>query len=182
MNNTYLRTRRIILIALFAALTSLLAYVSIPLPFSPVPITGQTLGVMLAGLLLSGSDALLSQVVYILLGVFGLPVFSGGSSGIGVLFGPSGGFIIGFLAAAFFIGKFTGKETGFKNDIMVLFLGGIVIIYITGIIQLMLVLDLSLKAAFMTGALPYLPGGIIKIMAAVAMGNKIKQVGIIKKE
>ena len=91
--------------SMFGALTAVGAYIMIPLP--PVPITLQTLFVNLAGALLGGYLGALSQVVYILLGVIGLPVFAGGKAGAGVLLGPTGGYLIGFVVGAFVIGKLT---------------------------------------------------------------------------
>ncbi|MFW6309273.1 MAG: biotin transporter BioY [bacterium] len=166
---------KIVQIAFFAALTVVLAFISIPLPFSPVPITGQTLGVMLAGYLLKGKDAFLSQLIYVLMGVIGLPVFAGGSSGPGVLFGPGGGFIWGFLLAAYFIGKFTQKNKTSHKDILVLIIGGILLIYLLGAIQMILVLDLSFREVFFSSILPYLPGDFLKIFITFTVGRRIKK-------
>ncbi len=79
------------LVGLFAALTAVGAYVAVPLPFSPVPVTLQTLFVYLSGLVLGGRRGALSQLVYLLLGASGIPVFAGGRGGVGVIFGPTGG-------------------------------------------------------------------------------------------
>jgi len=82
--------------SLFGALTAMGALISIPL--QPVPVTLQTLFLYLAGSLLGGGLGALSQTVYIMLGVIGLPVFSGGKAGLGVLMGPTGGYLVGFVA------------------------------------------------------------------------------------
>jgi biotin transport system substrate-specific component len=89
--------------AMFGAATAMGAYIMIPLP--PVPITLQTLFVVLAGALLGGRLGALSQVVYLLLGIIGLPVFHGGKGGLGILLGPTGGYLVGFIAAAYVVGK-----------------------------------------------------------------------------
>jgi biotin transport system substrate-specific component len=89
--------------SMFGSLTAIGAYIMIPLP--PVPITFQTLFLNLAGALLGGYLGALSQVVYILLGVIGLPVFAGGKAGLGVLLGPTGGYLFGFVLAALVVGK-----------------------------------------------------------------------------
>ena len=87
--------RDMVLIALFAALTSIMAYISIPMPGGLPPVTGQSFAVMLAGLLLGARKGAMSQIIYILLGVAGLPVFAGATAGVGVLAGFTGGFQIG---------------------------------------------------------------------------------------
>ena len=101
--------RKMVFASLFAALTAAGAYIQIPIPFSPVPVTLQVFFVLLAGSMLKSKWGSLSMVVYTLLGVAGLPVFAGGSSGMGVLLGPTGGYIFGFILAAYLIGKLSEK-------------------------------------------------------------------------
>ena len=159
--------------SMFGALTAVGAYIMIPLP--PVPITMQTLFVSLAGALLGGYLGALSQVVYILLGVIGLPVFAGGKAGFGVLIGPTGGYLIGFVVGAFIIGKLTSlrREPGLFW-LMGAMAVGISIVYTLGIIQLMLVAKLSFAKAISVGLLPPLPGDIIKIVVAALICRKIR--------
>ncbi len=92
-------------IALITALIAVLARLSIPLPFSPVPITGQLIGIFLSALLLGGKNAFIALLVYLILGAVGMPIFSYGLGGPGVLFGPSGGYLWGFLPGVYFSGK-----------------------------------------------------------------------------
>lgn len=101
--NQRLSTKDIVFCSLFASLTAVFGYIRIPLPFSPVPITLQTLAVMLAGSLLPPKTAFLSMVVYILMRVAGLPVFALGPAGFGVLLGPTGGYIMSWPIAAYII-------------------------------------------------------------------------------
>jgi len=159
--------------SMFGALTAVGAYIMIPLP--PVPITMQTLFVSLAGALLGGYLGALSQVVYILLGVIGLPVFAGGKAGFGVLIGPTGGYLIGFVIGAFIIGKLTSlrREPGLLW-LMGAMAAGISIVYTLGIIQLMIVAKLSFVKAISVGLLPPLPGDIIKIVIASLICRKIR--------
>jgi len=89
--------------ALFGALTALGAYILLPVP--PVPITLQTLFLYLAAAVLGGALGAWSQIVYLLLGVIGLPVFAGGKAGLGVLTGPTGGYLAGFIPAAWLTGR-----------------------------------------------------------------------------
>src|SRR3989339_1476470 len=91
--------------ALFAALTAAVAWFKIPLPFTPVPITLQTLVVLLSGAMLGSTYGTLAMILYVVVGALGLPVFAGGGSGIGALLGPTGGYLFSYFIAAFFIGK-----------------------------------------------------------------------------
>lgn len=162
-NNDSLRS--MIYAALFGALTAIGAFMVIPL--QPVPITLQTLFTSLAGILLGSSVGAMSQIVYVLLGIIGLPVFSGGKAGIGILFGPTGGYLLGFIAAAFVIGKVikARRKPGLPWLILALVIGDLVI-YTLGTAQLMLVADLSLYKALLIGVLPFLPGDIFKLIVA----------------
>ena len=96
--------------ALFAALTAAVAWFKIPLPFTPVPITLQTLMVLLSGAMLGSYYGALSMITYLILGAIGLPVFAGGSSGVGALLGPSGGYLFSYPIASFVIGKMLEKR------------------------------------------------------------------------
>ena len=91
--------------ALFAALTAAVAWFKIPLPFTPVPITLQTLMVLLSGAMLGAYYGALSMIIYLAVGAIGLPVFAGGGSGVGALLGPTGGYLFSYPFAAFAVGK-----------------------------------------------------------------------------
>ncbi|MBA4397198.1 MAG: BioY family transporter [Syntrophus sp. (in: bacteria)] len=165
--------RGMVYASMFGALTAVGAYIMIPLP--PVPITMQTLFVSLAGALLGGTLGALSQVVYILLGVIGLPVFAGGKAGAGVLLGPTGGYLIGFVVGAWVIGKLTAirRKPGFIWLVCAMSIG-IALVYIFGIIQLMIVAKLDFSRAIAVGLLPPLPGDILKIIIAALIALKIR--------
>ena len=96
--------------ALFAALTAAVSPFKIPLGFTPVPITLQTLMVLLSGAMLGPYYGALAMILYILVGALGLPVFAGGGSGIGALLGPSGGYLFSYFIAAFVVGKMLEKK------------------------------------------------------------------------
>src|SRR3989344_5830887 len=98
-------TKKWVFAALFAALTAAVAPFKIPLGFTPVPITLQTLVVLLAGAVLGSTYGALAMILYVLVGALGLPVFAGGGSGVGALLGPTGGYLFSYFIAAFFIGK-----------------------------------------------------------------------------
>jgi len=173
MNQEQTSLRRMVYASLFGALTALGAYIIIPLP--PVPITLQTLFLGLAGTLLGGRLGALSQVVYLLLGVLGLPVFAGGKAGLGVLFGPTGGYLIGFVAAAFVIGKLSSikKNSGFAWLCFSLVVGTAVL-YTLGVLQLSLVARLAPLKALAVGVLPFLPGDGIKILLTAWIALKLR--------
>jgi len=175
MNATRGSLRGMIYAAMFGAVTAIGAYIVIPLPL--VPITLQTLFLNLAGALLGGYLGALSQVIYVLLGIAGLPVFAGGAAGPGVLLGPTGGYLIGFVIGAFVIGKLVElKEKPGFAWIALAMTAGMVVIYVFGVLQLSVVAKLSIEQAIAAGALPFLPGDFIKIIAASLITFKLKDI------
>ena len=174
IRNNHSPLRRMVYASMFGALTSIGALIVIPL--QPVPISLQTLFTTLAGVLLGGYTGALSQIVYVLLGIIGLPVFTGGKAGIGVLFGPTGGYLIGFVVAAFVIGKImeAKKEQGLAWIVFALFIGNLVI-YSFGTFGLHLVAHLSLVKALMLGTVPFLIGDILKLITAALLAIKLRK-------
>ena len=171
MNESYLHenhyvsdVRKMSMASLFAALIAVGAFIRIPLPISPVPITLQVLFIFLAGALLGARWAFMSVIIYLLLGILGLPVFSGGSSGIGVLFGPTGGYLAGFAAAALIIGALSGKW-GTSSVLLnvVCMSAGLFTIYLLGAGYLMHVTNISAESAVLLGVAPFLPGDLLKL-------------------
>lgn len=156
---------KMVFASLFAAMTALGAYMRIPI--GPVPITFQVMFVFLAGSILGKKWGSLSMVVYILLGVAGLPVFAGGASGIGVLFGPTGGYITGFVIAAFVIGLLTERKKSTSMTFNALYmLIGLVIIYTLGATQLMIEAQLEPFETIMAGVVPFVIGDILSMLIA----------------
>lgn len=168
-------------IALAASLGVLIAagaYLIIPLPFSPVPVTAQTFFVLLAGLLLGARWGAVAVSTYLIIGIAGFPVFSAGTGGIGILFGPTGGFLIGFLIAAFVVGYISrygiSDSTEMRRSLSAISVAlGIGIIYIFGVPWLAFIADLSLKEAIVTGLIPFIPGDILKSVAAVLVAESV---------
>jgi biotin transport system substrate-specific component len=164
--------RSLVYASMFGALTAIGAYISIP--FLPVPLTLQTLFTILAGLLLGGPLAALSQLVYVLLGVIGLPVFAGGKAGLGVLLGPTGGYLLGFILGAYVIGALANSR---KNAgpvwLFVSIVAGHVIIYGLGVLQLSLIAHLSAAKAIVVGVIPFLPSDALKCAASILVSLKI---------
>jgi len=155
----------------FACLTGLMAQIRVYLPFTPVPITGQVFVVLLAGVLLGRRYGGLSQLFYAGIGAAGVPWFAGSASGIGYLTGVTGGYIVGFIIAAFVIGEFTDRYVASRRLLpqMMLMTTGIGIIYALGSLQLALVLDLSLSEAVLMGTLPFVPVDLVKAFAAATI-------------
>ncbi len=168
--------------ALLAALTAALSFVVIPLPFSPVPVTGQTFGVMLAGALLGAKWGAASQLVYLALGALGLPVFAGGNAGFGSLVGPAGGYLWGFVAGAFVTGIIVrgGIHRTTLRTVLGLAVGSVGVVYLLGAAQLVLVTGVTLGQALLVGVLPFLPGDVFKLVVTVLLvhaleSNKVYQ-------
>jgi biotin transport system substrate-specific component len=157
---------------LFAALTAAGAAITVPLFFSPVPVTLQTLAVVLAGAVLGPVWGPLSQVLYIGAGLSGLPVFAGGMAGPGVLAGPTGGYLVGFVVAAWVAGLLTrpGASWPRLGSGLLLAQGSV---FLCGVPHLMLFTGQSLPLAVKLGLLPFLPGlGIKTLVAAGALRSK----------
>jgi biotin transport system substrate-specific component len=159
--------------SMFGAATAAGAFIIIPVP--PVPITLQTLFLALAAGLLGGYLAALSQLIYLFLGIVGLPVFAGGKAGAGVLFGPTGGYLVGFVIGAYVIGKLMAsrKEAGFAWRAASIGIGFLVI-YFFGVIHLSLVGKLSLAKAVSVGVLPFLIGDSLKVVAGAWIILKLR--------
>ncbi|SNX55071.1 biotin transport system substrate-specific component [Thermoanaerobacterium sp. RBIITD] len=174
---TILSLREMILAAFFAALTFIMGFISIPLPFSPVPITGQTFALMLTGSLLNPITAFFSMVVYLLLGAIGIPVFAGLHGGIGVLLGPTGGYLFAMPIAALIMSLLIRKiKLNYLKLILINIFGGILVVYAIGIPQLAYVAGIGLKKALLVGAVPYLIGDFIKVLIASYLALKLRPI------
>ncbi len=158
----------IVLVSAGAALTAIAAQVTIPL--WPVPITGQTLAVLLVGSSLGALRGTLSMLLYAVLGIVGLPVFSGADSGISIILGPTGGYIIGFVFAAAFTGWIAQRSWDRKILRSILgFLGGTVVTFAIGLPWLAFSLGLTLEQTLVAGLFPFIIGGIVKMAMAASI-------------
>ena len=169
-------TQELTVMALLAAILCVSSYINIPLPFSPVPITAQILVVFLTALLLKPKYAFLTVLVWILLGVVGLPVFSGGKGGFGVLAGPTGGFALSYLLAAFLLAFLTQKCKSHYQKLLILICIGIPLMYLIGVPWMKMITGIGWSAAFVTGAAPFLPGDILKAIGAVFIAKPLYKV------
>lgn len=177
MTTTKLSTRDITYIGVFAALTAIGAFITIPV--GPVPITLQSFFVLLSGIILGSRKAMFSQIAYIMLGLVGLPIFSGFSGGLQHMLKPSFGFLIGAVAAAYCVGKITEKENTAKNLSLAVFAGTVVLYaiglpYMYYILNIMLAKNLSIMQVLNMGMLMFIPGDTLKAIIAVFVGKKLK--------
>lgn len=167
------RICRFLSVSIFVVLTALSAFVRIPLPFTPVPLTLQTFFVLLSGALLGRKLGVSTQISYMLLGFTGLQVFTGFGSGGLYLLGPTGGYIVGFILAALFAGSLLVKEKQNSNSVFIKLLCADFIILFSGTLWLKISLSCSLSRAFLLGFLPFVLGDIFKVILATVVYRKI---------
>lgn len=173
-----INTRQMILVALFTALTAAGAYIQIPL--GVVPITLQVLFTALAGVMLGARLGALSQLLYVFIGLTGVPVFAGGTGGLAAFGKPTFGFLIGFILAAYLIGKITeGSSTPGFIRLFIATLAGIIVIYIVAIPYLVFIVNnvmgksISYAVAIKSYCLLYIPGDLLKCVVASALGVRV---------
>lgn len=183
--DTHLTTRDFSYAALFAALSAVSAQVTIPLPF--VPLTLQVAVALLAGFVLGRRVGALSQIVYIIMGVAGLPVFSARQGGPGVLVGPTGGYIVGFVLAAYLVGLvyeqvdkkgMTGLAEYVASALAMLL--GLVAIYVPGVLVLSWHTG-SVGTAISIGVVAFLPADLIKAFIAYSVARGLKVRGVVRR-
>jgi len=176
--NTKLTIRDITQIGLFSSLTAIGAFISIPI--GPVPISMQTFFVLLSGIILGSKKAMLSQIVYVILGLIGLPIFAGFTGGLQTIFKPSFGFIISFIVASYLVGKIAEQHNkSLKNIIIAVFLGSL-IMYAIGLPYMYYILNIILAKHFdifkimEMGMFMFIPGDTIKGIIAVLIGKRLQ--------
>ena len=170
-----MKTRNLLLCALFTALTAVGAFVKIPFAFSAI--TLQFFFTALAGILLGARAGALSQLLYVALGLLGLPVFALGG-GIGYVLYPTFGFLLGLIPAAYVVGRVNGSSRSPKR-ITLACLAGLAVLYAVGLPYMALILNvyqgrsMGVWALALAGMLPYLPGDCVKIAACAYLAPKI---------
>lgn len=174
----YSKTARLLISALFAALTAVCSFISIPLPFTPVPVNLATLSVFLAGGLLGWRYGTVSQMVYLLLGAAGVPVFHNFTGGFGVLAGPTGGYIVGYVVAAFLTGWILDhcKNPAQFPALALSMTAGLFSCYLLGTAWFMASSASALIPALAACVFPFLPGDALKIIAACILVRKLRPV------
>ncbi|HWP51982.1 MAG TPA: biotin transporter BioY, partial [Clostridia bacterium] len=171
MSTKKLSVRDLCFIGIFIAIITVMAQISFQMPYG-VPMTLQTFAIPLAGIVLGARRGMLSTLTYVLLGAFGVPVFAGFSGGLGVVLGPTGGFILSFPLMALAAG--IGAERNNKVMLACGLIAGAVINYICGMLMFSLITSCSLTTAFVACVLPFIPTAIIKMVFAGVFGMKIK--------
>ena len=158
-------------VALMAAVTAVAAQIAIPLPFSPVPFTLQVPAVVLSGFLLGPRHGALAQAIYVLVGAVGVPVFAGFKGGLGVIFGPTGGYLLSYplAAAVAALAAYAVARSDRRRALASSFLWGVAalaVIYAIGAVWLSMVTDLPLAVAVAQGVLPFVVFDLVKIVLA----------------
>jgi biotin transport system substrate-specific component len=174
----------------WACVTGVMAQFTITLPWTPIPITGQTATVLLSGIVLGKWWGGISQTLYVILGVIGVPWFSGGHGGLTSLVGPAGGYLIGFILSALFVGYIVDaypKVKNFRRLLLLMFFGNFFLIHIPGLLQLHLWLSLvqhnppTLWQLLLMGWIPFIIGDIIKIIIAATIATGILPKDIVRR-
>jgi len=166
--------------ALFAALTAAGAFIAIPI--GPVPIVLQNLLALLSGLVLGPVLGSAAVGLYLLAGLLGFPVFSGGGGGIARFAGPTGGYLAGYFLAALTAGLIAGRPKAgacvkvFQIRVIIAVIAGFIVIYVPGLIWLKTRLNLDWTRTLMTGIIPFIPGDAIKGIAAVLIAPRLRRI------
>ena len=159
--------RDVVLVLAYAALVGLFAQVAIPLWWTPVPITGQTFGVMVGGAALGWQRSLTGMLLYVLMGLLGVPWFAQHKGGMAVLSSPSFGYVVGFVVAALLLGVLAGR--GWDRTVpkaVAMFALGSLVVYAFGVPWLMVATDIGLQKGLANGLTPFLVGDAIKVLVA----------------
>ena len=162
--------------ALFVAILSISSYLVIPLPFTPLVLSLHTVMVNLIGLLLNPRYAAYTILIYLIMGLIGMPIFSGGTAGPGKLFGPTGGFYFGFFFAVIVISMLKGKKAHFIRYMLVTIGAGLPIQHIFAVLFLCFHNGFQIQSAFFTVSLPFILGDIVKCILASMLGATINKV------
>jgi len=184
-----LKIYEIVSVGIFAALMVVFSQISVPMPFSPVPLTLSLFAVYLSSAVLGLKLGVLVQAVYLLLGIAGFPVFSGFNGGFGHLFGPTGGYLLSYPVMAALIGSFSDRipisrfktpAAGKKSFLLMLsytivFTVALAVCYLLGSLRLSYVLSIPLSAGLLAGALPYIPLDILKIAICTLIVLPVKR-------
>ncbi len=181
--NKGLSTHNLAIMGVITAIICILGPLSITIPISPVPISFTNLAIYISVFVLGWKKGTISYLVYLLVGMIGVPVFSGFSAGLTKLAGPTGGYLIGFVFMAvisgWFIERFAGKLYMYVIGLVL----GTIMAYLFGTVWLAKVQGYTFLVALAGGVLPFLPGDIVKIMVAVLMGpvlrKRLKQAGVL---
>ncbi|MGI6082765.1 MAG: biotin transporter BioY [Limnochordia bacterium] len=172
--------------ALLASLTAVGAWLAFPLPLSPVPLTLQVVFMLMSGMLLGGRQGATSQILYLAMGALGLPVFSRGAGGLGVLLGPTGGYLAGFVPAAWICGTLAWQVHRITREGHLLRacgyagagLFGVAFLHAVGVTRLASVLHIGWGDAFVVGSLPFILPDALKAVLAASLVVGLEKRGV----
>lgn len=154
-------------ISAMVALTALGAQMAIYLPFTPVPITMQTFVILLGAAALGAQRAAISQIIYLLLAIAGLPILADGKGGLSAIFGATSGYLLGFIFASLLVGHLANRySTNRIKNVFISYLLGSIVIYFLGALGLIIYLDMSVFSAIMLGITPFIIGDLFKAIVA----------------
>lgn len=170
-----MNTKRIALIGLMTAVICALGPISFPLPISPVPVSLGVLGVLLAAYLLGMKWGTVSCLVYLLIGLVGVPVFTGFSGGVGKVLGPTEGYLIGYIFLSLFTGFFVGKWPNKWPLHLAGMILGTAAMYLFGTLWLGYLMKYSFLEALWIGAILYIPAELVKITITLSLGGLIRR-------
>ena len=166
-------TREMTKMALCVALLAVSAYISFPLPFTPAMVTALTIAVNLVAFILPPKEALLVMLVYVLLGAIGVPVFVGGTAGLGKIVGPTGGFILGFIVAAYAMSILRGNAHSYKRLVFIGIAVGMPIIYLCGCISMYVVAGMDIWKTLVIAVFPFIVGDVLKVLFAAFLAGRL---------
>lgn len=171
-------SRNIVFVALFAAISAISGFLAVPIPGTPVPIVLQNMMVVLSGMLLGPILGSASTLLFVVAGLLGLPILSGGTGGFAKLMSPTGGFIVGYVISSLVTGLIMGKPVyGRKSSLartICASVTGFAVMYIPGLLHFMNVMDTDLKETVMLCVLPYLPGDLLKLILCILLSMTLR--------
>lgn len=169
-----LSTKELVLCSIFAAIISILAQISIPLPFTTVPITMLIFAVAVTGLILGFRLGAISVLIYLLIGSIGIPVFSQFSGGLGVLFGPTGGYLIGLIPMVYIVG-FAKEKSSSPIIIFLSLIIGLISSYITGTLMFSAITGNTIYQSILYCVAPFIFVDLIKLALAYIIGSSVSR-------
>lgn len=179
------KTHRLTKIALMTSILCIIGPVAVTLPFGPVPVSLTTLILYISVYVIGKRDALISCALYLLMGLIGIPVFSGFTGGIGKILGPTGGYLVGYLflthISGFFVENRKSERIKKKNRYILYVMQALgmafstAVCYFLGSIWLLYQTGMTPGAVLMAGVIPFVPGDIVKILSGVIVGTNVKK-------
>jgi biotin transport system substrate-specific component len=167
------KTRNLTKMALCVALMAISSYLSFPLPFTPALVVATTIIINMTAFILQPRDAFLVILAWLLIGAAGVPVLPGGTAGLGRLVGPTGGFYVAFVIAAWLMSKLLNGSNSFKKMVFLGVAVGMPVIYIGGCISMYLVAHMGVWATLVAAVFPFIFGDVVKVVAGAFLATRI---------